>query len=106
MLAAKMVTPSLGYRRRGTHTESRVISDNHALFDESLPSIFEGVAAILHAGDICALKVIDPLEKIAPVFAVEGDNDKFGKFPVERIEELAGRRLWFVTFLESCISFV
>lgn len=70
-----------------------VISDTHGLFDESIPSIFDGVAAIIHAGDIGKLEIIDRLEQIAAVFAVEGNNDNFGKFPDERLEELAGRRL-------------
>jgi uncharacterized protein len=70
-----------------------VISDTHGLFDQSIVSIFDGVDAIIHAGDIGKLEVIDRLEEIAPVFAVEGNNDSFGRFPVERTEELAGRRV-------------
>lgn len=70
-----------------------VISDTHGRFDESIPSIFDGVDAIIHAGDIGKLEIIDRLQQIAPVFAVEGNNDKFGEYPDERTEELAGRRL-------------
>jgi predicted phosphodiesterase len=51
-----------------------VISDTHGLFDESIPSIFDGVDAIIQAGDIGKLEVIDRLEQIEPVFAVEGNN--------------------------------
>jgi putative phosphoesterase len=68
-----------------------VISDTHGLFDQSIVSIFKGVDAIIHAGDIGKLEVIDRLEEIAPVFAVEGNNDSFRRFPVERLETLAGR---------------
>ena len=64
-----------------------VISDTHGLFDQSIVSIFEGVDAIIHAGDIGKLEVIDRLEEIAPVFAVEGNNDSFRRFPVERLED-------------------
>lgn len=70
-----------------------VISDTHGLFDESIRSIFDGVDAIIHAGDIGKLEVIDRLEQIAPVFAVEGNNDDFRTLPNERVEELAGRRV-------------
>lgn len=70
-----------------------VISDTHGLFDESIRSIFDGVEAIIHAGDIGKLEVIKRLEEIARVLAVEGNNDSFGNFPNERLEELAGRRV-------------
>lgn len=70
-----------------------VISDTHGLFDQSIVSIFEGVDAIIHAGDIGKLEVINRLEEIAPVFAVEGNNDSFKRFPIERVEEMAGRRV-------------
>lgn len=40
-----------------------VISDTHGLFDESIPSIFDGVDAIIQAGDIGKLEVIDRLEQ-------------------------------------------
>jgi hypothetical protein len=70
-----------------------VISDTHGLFDESIESIFAGVDAIIHAGDIGRLEVITRLEAIAPVFAVEGNNDSFGRFPAQRVEELHGHRI-------------
>jgi putative phosphoesterase len=37
--------------------------------------------------------VIRRLEQVAPVIAVEGNNDWFGQFPTERIEEFAGQRV-------------
>jgi uncharacterized protein len=70
-----------------------VISDTHGLFDEAVTTIFAGVDAILHAGDIGKLEIIHRLEAIAPVFAVEGNNDWFGTYPTERLEELSGRRV-------------
>ncbi len=70
-----------------------VISDTHGLFDESIMSIFAGVDAIIHAGDIGKLEVITRLEQIAPVIAVEGNNDSFERFPVQRVEELNGHRV-------------
>jgi uncharacterized protein len=70
-----------------------VISDTHGLFDPAIPSVFAGVEAIIHAGDIGKLEVIRLLEQIAPVLAVEGNNDWFGTFPTERLERIAGRRI-------------
>jgi putative phosphoesterase len=70
-----------------------VVSDTHGRFDPTLPRLFRGVEAILHAGDIGALEVIGALEAIAPVYAVEGNNDRFGRFPAERVECFAGRRV-------------
>lgn len=64
-----------------------VISDTHGLFDEAIPSIFKGVHAIIHAGDIGRIEVVERLEQIATVFAVEGNNDSFGVYPEERVEE-------------------
>jgi putative phosphoesterase len=34
-----------------------------------------GAAAILHAGDICTPEVLEQLEEIAPVYAVQGNRD-------------------------------
>jgi putative phosphoesterase len=70
-----------------------VISDTHGLFDDRLTAIFEGVDAIIHAGDIGKLDVIQKLEQIAPVLAVEGNNDWFGLYPTERVERMAGRQV-------------
>lgn len=70
-----------------------IVSDTHGRFDPTLPRLFRGVDAILHAGDIGTLDVIERLEDIAPVLAVEGNNDDFRRFPVERVESLAGRRI-------------
>jgi putative phosphoesterase len=70
-----------------------VISDTHGFFDESIASIFDGVDAIIHAGDIGKLEIIERLEAIAPVFAVRGNNDPSLILPEDRVEELAGRRI-------------
>jgi putative phosphoesterase len=69
------------------------VSDTHGRFVPTIPRHFRGVEAILHAGDIGAMDVIRELEAIAPVYAVEGNNDSFGRFPVERVECFAGRRV-------------
>jgi putative phosphoesterase len=70
-----------------------IISDTHGLYDEAITGIFAGVDAIIHAGDIGKLAIIHRLETIAPVFAVEGNNDWFGAYPTERLEEMNGQRV-------------
>lgn len=42
---------------------------------QSFLDAFKGVNLIIHAGDLVTLKVIDRLEKIAPVLAVYGNMD-------------------------------
>ncbi len=70
-----------------------VVSDTHGRFDSALKPLFEGVVTIIHAGDIGSLDVIERLEEIAPVIAVEGNNDSFSRYPVEQVQDLAGRRI-------------
>jgi uncharacterized protein len=85
------VTAQIGMRGRGV--KLGIISDTHGLYDEAVNKIFAGVDRIIHAGDIGKLEIIDRLETIAPVFAVEGNNDWFGQYPTERLEEISGRRV-------------
>ena len=70
-----------------------VISDTHGKFDEAIVPIFRGVDCIIHGGDVGKVEVVERLERIAPVLAVEGNNDSPGLFPSERIERLAGRTI-------------
>ena len=48
-----------------------VIADTHGLFDPAIRRHFKGVDLILHAGDIGDRSVIEQLEQIAPVTAVQ-----------------------------------
>lgn len=57
-----------------------LISDTH--IPESMPELwphvfeaFDGVACILHAGDIHDIRVIDQLHEIAPTYAARGNGD-------------------------------
>jgi|ERR1700683_3361185 putative phosphoesterase len=68
-----------------------IISDTHGKFDAAIEGIFRGVDLIIHAGDIGTLDIVERLESIAPVLAVEGNNDSFARYPVERIEHIEGR---------------
>lgn len=61
------------------------------MFDQTVVTLFDGVDTIIHAGDIGKLEVISRLEQIAPVIAVEGNNDWFNQFPTESLQKLAGR---------------
>ena len=53
-----------------------VVSDTHGHVDPRLLDAFAGVDAILHAGDVGSMAVLDALAAIAPVHAVCGNNDE------------------------------
>lgn len=52
-----------------------VVSDTHGYVDPRLKLAFEGVQAIVHAGDVGGLHVLEELGRLAPVYAVQGNND-------------------------------
>ena len=54
-----------------------------------------GVAAILHAGDICSPQVLERLETVAPVYAVRGNRDwvLLRHLPSTRLLEFGGIRV-------------
>ncbi|PKQ20243.1 MAG: YfcE family phosphodiesterase [Actinobacteria bacterium HGW-Actinobacteria-6] len=53
-----------------------VVSDTHGVLPAGVHEAFEDVERIIHAGDIGSQAVLDELETIAPVFAVEGNCDR------------------------------
>lgn len=53
-----------------------VISDTHGLLREEVLEILRGCDCILHAGDINNQGILEELGRIAPVYAVRGNNDK------------------------------
>lgn len=53
-----------------------VISDTHGLLRPEIVEILKNCELILHGGDINRQKILDKLEKIAPIHAVRGNNDK------------------------------
>jgi len=68
-----------------------VISDTHIPHFKKLPEViwehFAGVELIIHAGDLSILTVIDELETIAPVVAVQGnieEEEVMLKLPIKR----------------------
>lgn len=52
-----------------------LISDTHGLVRPDVFRALEGVAVILHAGDVGGDAVLDELQLIAPVHAVYGNTD-------------------------------
>lgn len=80
-----------------------VVADTHV--GEVLPALPPEVPAalaecdlILHAGDITCMSVIDELERIAPVVAVQGDHDRLAgiDLPRERVVRVRGRSIGLV----------
>jgi len=68
-----------------------VISDTHFPQFKKLPEAiwehFTGIELIIHAGDLSVLSVIDELETIAPVVAVQGnveEEEVILKLPIKR----------------------
>ena len=53
-----------------------VLSDTHGLLRPEVLEKINGCDAILHGGDINKQSILDELAKIAPVYAVRGNNDK------------------------------
>jgi len=53
-----------------------VISDTHGLVRPEALRALDGSELIVHAGDIGSPEVIAALERIAPVSAVRGNNDR------------------------------
>jgi putative phosphoesterase len=52
-----------------------VVSDTHGYVDPRLLAAFARVDAIVHAGDVGGLAVLEALARLAPVHAVRGNND-------------------------------
>jgi putative phosphoesterase len=53
-----------------------VISDTHGLLRPEALAALRGCNPILHAGDIGSADVLEQLRRLAPVFAVRGNNDR------------------------------
>jgi putative phosphoesterase len=52
-----------------------VVSDTHGYLDPRLLDAFHGVDVILHAGDVGGESVLEGLRRLAPLYAVQGNND-------------------------------
>ncbi len=76
-----------------------IISDTHGGLCPDVFKYFEGVDAILHAGDIGTEDVLIELEALAPVYAVRGNVDFFQAaktLPRKRIETFEGVRFGII----------
>lgn len=75
-----------------------ILSDTHGLLRPEIVQALQGCEAILHGGDINKQKLLDELEKIAPIYAVRGNNDKewAEKLPETLTIELFGVHIFMV----------
>ncbi|MCX7962922.1 MAG: YfcE family phosphodiesterase [Candidatus Sumerlaea chitinivorans] len=75
-----------------------VISDTHGVWHPAIPAAFQGVQAILHAGDVGNLGILTRLQAIAPVTAVRGNCDSLAMahLPEAALGEFAGYRIGLI----------
>ena len=76
-----------------------VISDTHGLLRPEAVEALRGVELIMHGGDIGKPEVLSDLEKIAPVLAVRGNNDRdlwADAIPQTQTIEIGGISLFMV----------
>lgn len=76
-----------------------LISDTHGLLREEFIEELKDVELIIHAGDIDKEEILFELNKICPVIAVRGNNDK-GKLkeslPFSDIIEVEGKYIYII----------
>jgi putative phosphoesterase len=76
-----------------------VISDTHGLVRPEALRALAGVERIVHAGDIGTPEVLEVLERVAPVTAVRGNNDRGAwakAIPETDVLELGGVSLYLL----------
>ena len=75
-----------------------IISDTHGLLRPEVVQALQGCEAILHGGDINNVKILDEVKRIAPAYAVRGNNDKewAAVLPETISSELCGLRFFMV----------
>jgi putative phosphoesterase len=75
-----------------------VISDTHGLLRPEALTALAGVEHILHAGDVGDARILEALEKIAPVTAIRGniDHGECAELPATDVIELAGHLFYLV----------
>jgi uncharacterized protein len=74
-----------------------VISDTHGLLRPEAVAALTGVERIVHAGDIGSPDVLSQLERVAPVVAVRGNNDRDAwatAIPQTEVLEIGGVSLY------------
>lgn len=75
-----------------------IISDTHGLLRPEVSEVLHSCEAILHGGDINCIRILDELNRIAPTYAVRGNNDKewAKELPGKLFIELYGIRFYMV----------
>lgn len=93
-------------RKPGVQHRIGVISDTHIPRFSQLPeqiwTLFADVELIIHVGDLSILRVVDELETLAPVVAVQGNVEQEEvvlKLPIKREIKVAGCRIGIVHIL-------
>jgi len=74
-----------------------ILSDTHGYFHPELIDALDGVDAIVHAGDVGDLAILDGLEAVAPVHAVYGnidDADTRRRLPKQERFSFGGLSVW------------
>ncbi len=82
-----------------------VIADTHGLLREEFIEAFGMCSIIFHAGDIGKEEILHELEKIAPVIAVRGNNDRgdwADKLPDEVRVEVNHKKIYMIHDLKAC----
>lgn len=82
-----------------------IISDTHGVLREDVVCFLEDCEAIIHAGDIGEEWIIRELEKVAPVYAVRGNNDKgewAKEFPQRLVVSLEENKIFIVHDIKEC----
>lgn len=75
-----------------------IISDTHGLLRPEVMEVLKECEAVLHGGDINSFMILEELNRIAPTYAVRGNNDKewAKNLPETLIIELFGIRFFMV----------
>ena len=81
-----------------------VVSDSHGLLRAEVLELLQGVRAIIHAGDVGKISVLEQLESVAPVYAVRGNVDldpPCSDLPERLVLHAGGQRILVTHILEE-----
>jgi putative phosphoesterase len=76
-----------------------VIADTHGILSDQAVEALQGVALIIHAGDMDDVEVLERLEGIAPVTAVRGNMDRgprLGALPASQVTEVGEMMIYTI----------
>ncbi len=80
-----------------------VISDTHGRMHDKAIRALKDSDIIIHAGDIGSSQILEELRKIAPVYAVKGNNDRdrwAWELPLTQAVEAGGRLIYVIHQLD------